>query len=62
MIRLQDIHSLKKVKNIRLVAGRGGLNRFFSNIVVYEYDPNTKRSGTYYQGDFVVTTLIYAPR
>lgn len=60
MIRLQDIHSLKKVKNIRLVAGRGGLNRFFSNIVVYEYDPNTKRSGTYYQGDFVVTTLIYA--
>ncbi|MBR3794610.1 MAG: PucR family transcriptional regulator [Clostridia bacterium] len=60
MIRIKELFRLKNLKNLRLIAGDGGLERTVTAAVLLEYDPSRMQLPDFYKGDLVVTTLAYA--
>ncbi|MBQ7886822.1 MAG: PucR family transcriptional regulator ligand-binding domain-containing protein [Clostridia bacterium] len=60
MIRLKELFRLEHLKNLRLIAGRDGLERTVTAAVLLEYDSSRMELPDFYRGDLVVTTLAYA--
>jgi len=60
MIRIKELYRLQNLKNLRLIAGREGLERTVTAAVLLEYDPSRMQLPDFYRGDLVVTTLAYA--
>ena len=60
MIRIKELYRLQNLRNLRLIAGREGLERTVTAAVLLEYDPSRMQLPDFYRGDLVVTTLAYA--
>lgn len=60
MIRIKELYRLQNLRNLRLIAGKEGLERTVTAAVMLEYDSSRIQLPDFYRGDLVVTTLAYA--
>ena len=57
---IKDIKYIPCLKNFKLIAGEGGLNRHIRNAVIFEYEDKKDYEPDYYHDDFIITSLIFA--
>lgn len=60
MSTVDDLLRLEEFRHFRLLAGKGGLNRPVSGVVILEYESEQGTYEDFSEGDFVLTSLFYA--
>lgn len=60
MLTVNEISNIKQLSHFRLVAGEEGLKRLVSSVVIFEYESFKMQLSSYYEGCFIVSTLIFA--
>lgn len=56
-ISIRDAMKLKKLTTFRQIAGLGGLDRTIEAVGILEHEINSGIEGSFYEGDFVLTSL-----
>lgn len=59
-MQVGELRSVRGLSNFQLAAGGKGLQREMHSVVIFEYESIKVENPHYYEGDFLITSLVFA--
>lgn len=59
-MQVHELQSINGLSGFQLAAGKEGLRRDMHSVVIFEYDSVKLDDPHYYEGDFLITSLVFA--